>query len=519
MSPFRRGDRLGRYELLCPLATGGMALVWLAERRAETGETDLVVVKTILPEYSQDHRFQKMFLDEANIASRIRHPNVAGIFEVGEEQGNYYIAMEWVDGESLARLHRSAQSTRERVPLGIVLRIGIDLCAGLEAAHGLIDEHGRSLGVVHRDISPQNILIGPTGEAKLIDFGVAKARDRVAQQTEAGQLKGKLRYMPPEQALGRSDIDGRADLWSVGCVLYELLTDNVPFDGPNEVAVLHKLTSGGVGTPLPETVPGPVRLLLEKALAPDREARFATAEQFRVALQQAMAALKFSTSYSEVAHYAAQRLQGRRTTRRGQIETLLRERGLVRPIASPALTVDAASSPGQRTLGSAVIDAKQSPRANRSRVWMSFVGAGAVALTFGAIAMSALSRGEKPATSHPPAPMITARPLESAGDDGLGYSPAASDTRLLEIDPLTGLPRLGTPILAPIQAPLNEQPSVATGAFPEPALTTSVSPPAPAPRAHPPVAPQQRPAAPQQRPAAPQPQPSKKKNDAWAITG
>jgi serine/threonine-protein kinase len=309
-----------------------MALVWLAEHQNDLGVDELVVIKTILPEYSQDLRFQNMFMDEANIAARIVHPNVARLFEVGFERGQYFMVMEWVDGESVSRLHRAAHKAGAQLPLSIALRIAVDVCAGLEAAHDLTDEHGRLLGVVHRDVSPQNVLLGPTGEAKLIDFGVAKARDRLAHATEAGQLKGKLRYMAPEQAVGRPDVDGRADVWSVGAMLYEWLTGEVPFDGPNEVAVLHRLTGNDDPDPLPESVPGPVRRAVHKALAIDPKGRFATARDFRVALEGAMVAIHQTASYADVAAFASRHLSRRAATRRAKVETALSRRGDLPPV-------------------------------------------------------------------------------------------------------------------------------------------------------------------------------------------
>src|SRR4051794_3720403 len=153
------GYRLDRYELLCPLAYGGMASVWLARLSGRLGFERLVVVKMILPQYSQDPRFQEMFLDEARIASKIEHTNVARILDVGECEGSFYIVMEWVDGDSLSKIMRGAEQRKQRVPAGVGLRVLADASAGLHAAHVLKERDGTVLGVVHRDVSPQNILI------------------------------------------------------------------------------------------------------------------------------------------------------------------------------------------------------------------------------------------------------------------------------------------------------------------------------------------------------------------------
>jgi len=316
------GYKLDRYELLCPLAYGGMASVWLARFGGRLGFERLVVVKMILPQFSQDPRFQEMFLDEARIASRIEHSNVARILDVGEHESNYFIVMEWVDGDSLSKILRAAEAKKQKVPPGIALRICADAAAGLHSAHDLKDRDGRSLGVVHRDVSPQNILVSNNGSTMLIDFGVAKARDRVSQDTGVGQLKGKIRYMAPEQALGRN-IDHRADVWAVGAMLYEMFAGQPPYDGPNEVATLHKLTGGERPPELPASVPEVVRVCIERALAHNAEERFVTALEMSLALEGAMVEIGEPTTAATVAHYTGQLLADRKAARRKAIESAL----------------------------------------------------------------------------------------------------------------------------------------------------------------------------------------------------
>jgi serine/threonine protein kinase len=316
------GHRLDRYELLCPLAYGGMASVWLARFGGRKGFERLVVVKMILPQYSQDPRFQEMFLDEARIASRIEHGNVARIVDVGEQEESTFIVMEWVDGDSLSKVVRAAEQRKQRVPAGIALRVCADAAAGLHAAHVLKERDGTPLGVVHRDVSPQNILISNAGTTVLIDFGVAKARDRVSQETSAGQLKGKIRYMAPEQALGRN-IDHRADVWALGAILYELFAGCPPYDGPNEVATLHKLTSGTLPAPLPAYVSAPIRAVVERALAYDAEERYASALELNLALEACMVEIGEPTNAAVVAHYTGQLLAERKAARKRAVDTAL----------------------------------------------------------------------------------------------------------------------------------------------------------------------------------------------------
>src|SRR5713101_494176 len=198
------GYKLDRYELLCPIASGGMATVWLARLRSKHGFEKLFAIKTIKTDLIHDMRFQEMFLDEARIASGIQHPNVAQILDLGEQDDVLYIIMEWVDGESLAKIRKLASKRGTPVPLGFALRIMADACAGLHAAHQLRDVRGKSLGVVHRDVSPQNILISAAGSVRVIDFGIAKATSRSAGETKSGIIKGKIHYMAPEQAKGRA---------------------------------------------------------------------------------------------------------------------------------------------------------------------------------------------------------------------------------------------------------------------------------------------------------------------------
>ena len=319
------GHRLDRYELLCPLAYGGMASVWLARFGGRRGFERLVVVKMVLPQYASDPRFQEMFVDEARIASLIEHANVARILDVGEHDENTtYIVMEWIDGDSLSKVVRAAEQRKQRIPAGIALRICADAAAGLHAAHVLKERDGTLLGVVHRDVSPQNILISNAGSTVIIDFGVAKARDRVSQDTSAGQLKGKIRYMAPEQALGKN-IDHRADVWAVGAILYELFTGESPYDGPNEVATLHKLTSGNAPAPVPTSVPAPIRAVIERALAYDADQRFATALELNLALESAMIEIGEPTSVAIVAHYTAQLLADRKLARKRAVDAALSE--------------------------------------------------------------------------------------------------------------------------------------------------------------------------------------------------
>jgi serine/threonine-protein kinase len=305
------GYRLDRYELLCPVGKGGMATVWVARLLGKHGFEKLVAIKTILPHIAQDPRFHGMFLDEARIASRIQHVNVAQILDLGDQDGTVFLAMEWVEGDALSWLARRVREKGVPFPPGIALRILADVCSGLHAAHELRDRNGASLEIVHRDVSPHNILISNQGIAKVIDFGIAKARGRLGGDTDTGSFKGKVRYVAPEQALAPRTADRRADIWSVGAVLYFLVAGRPPYEAENDMATLGRIASGRAPAPLPPTVHKAVRAVAHHALALRPEDRPATAEELRAALENALHEMGASVTSADVAAFYATHLADR----------------------------------------------------------------------------------------------------------------------------------------------------------------------------------------------------------------
>ena len=280
-----QGHVLGRYELLLPLATGGMAMVWAARVKGTRGFQKIVAVKTMLSKLSEDAQFEQMFLDEASLASQIRHPNVVEISDLGEQDGVLYLAMEWIDGVPLNQLMKTAKPLGG-VPLPIAVRIVMNACAGLHAAHELRDPKGQLYGLVHRDVSPQNILVTYDGVSKVVDFGVAKATAMGGSATVAGQLKGKVSYMAPEQVRGEA-IDRRVDVFAMGIVLYSLTTGKHPFRRESEAATMYTIASDDAVVSPSKFLPNyPPRLeaVVLKALAKDAKDRFATASEFQRAL-------------------------------------------------------------------------------------------------------------------------------------------------------------------------------------------------------------------------------------------
>jgi serine/threonine-protein kinase len=296
-----------------------MGSVWLARLEGKHGFEKLVAIKTILPSFAADPDLRTMFLDEALIASGILHANVAQTLDLGDHEGTLYAVMEWIDGDSVRTLHREVERARGRIPVGVALRIAADVCAGLHAAHELRSADGARLGVVHRDVSPHNILLDASGVAKIIDFGIAKARDRVSANTSSDQIKGKIEYMAPEQAVG-GPVDHRADLFGVGATLYHLIAGSAPFAGANAVETFQRLVSGGPPPGLPPRVSPPVCALVERALAHRPSDRFETADGMLRAIESAARGDAPACTHADVAEFAARYLEGCAAVRRRLVE-------------------------------------------------------------------------------------------------------------------------------------------------------------------------------------------------------
>lgn len=320
------GQWLDRYQLLARLAVGGMASIWLGRLTGKHGFERLVAVKTMLPEIASEPLFRTMLLDEARIASGIRHANVAEILDVGEERGVLYIVMEWVEGDSLHTMHHALAKEQRTMPLRVALRVCADACRGLHAAHELCNRDGQPLHVVHRDVSPQNILVGRDGVAKVIDFGIAKARERLTGSTQGGGglIKGKARYMAPEQALADS-VDRRADIWAMGAVLQYLLTGGTPYESKNDVDTMSRIIGAEPPDPLPSHIPEAAARVIERALMWRPDERYATAEELATALDHALVKLWRPTSVGDVTSFVASALPGLAERRRRLIDRALAE--------------------------------------------------------------------------------------------------------------------------------------------------------------------------------------------------
>ncbi|MDI3286045.1 serine/threonine-protein kinase [Polyangium sp. 15x6] len=296
---FLPGDRLGRYELLKVIGRGGFAAVWRARTVGPGGFERLAAIKVMQPARASLKRFQDMLLDEARLVARIQHPNVAQIWDVGEDPRSLYFVMELVDGASLDELRYRAEAEGNVLPIRAVFRVLADVCGGLHAAHELAQE-GAPLGLVHRDVSPQNILVSRLGIGKLIDFGIAKAKERLAADTTTGFIKGKISYMAPEQARSE-DLDRRADVWAIGAVAFDLVEGHPPFEGQTEVGRLAALVGPAPAPALHERVPAPLRAVVDRALRKDPNERLPTALALKEAIEEALIEAEMETSTDEAA--------------------------------------------------------------------------------------------------------------------------------------------------------------------------------------------------------------------------
>jgi serine/threonine-protein kinase len=271
--------RVGRYELLQRLGHGGMATVFLSRASGTAGFEKLMAVKVIHPHLASEPEFVEMFLDEARIAARIHHPHVVEILDLGREEGVFFMVMEYVEGETLASLLRQLNKADERLPLAVALQIVADACGGLAAAHDLVDRDGTPFKLVHRDVSPHNLLVAMSGVVKVVDFGIMKAAGK-RSSTLTGQLRGKLPYMSPEQARSET-LDHRTDLFALGAVLWELLTGERLFGGRTESEVLMRVADCEVPDIATKRsdLPAAVGAVLRRALAADREERYGSAQE------------------------------------------------------------------------------------------------------------------------------------------------------------------------------------------------------------------------------------------------
>jgi serine/threonine protein kinase len=288
--------RLGKYEVLSPLATGGMARIFVGRTTGIGAFERYVVLKIILAEKATDISSINMFLDEARLASSLNHQNVAQVFDVGQHDGIHFLAMEFVHGQDVRSVLATAGSSGRRIPYDLSLSVVAGAAAGLHHAHERRGADGKPLGIVHRDVSPSNIIVGYDGAVKMLDFGIAKATDRQAE-TMAGVIKGKFAYMSPEQCRGR-DVDRRSDVFSLGIILYELTTQHRCFRADSDFDTMHRIVTGDITKPreLVPDYPTELEAIVMKALSVDSSVRYQTAAALLEAIERFAMTARMSAS-------------------------------------------------------------------------------------------------------------------------------------------------------------------------------------------------------------------------------
>jgi serine/threonine protein kinase len=481
--------QLGRYTLFRAIAKGGMASVHLGRLNGPVGFARTVAIKRMHEQFVADPEFVSMFVDEARLAARIHHPNVVQTLDVIELEEELFIVMEYVHGDSLSHLTKVAKVVEPKIAASIVAAA----LNGLHAAHEAKSESGEPLKVVHRDVSPQNILVGADGVPRVLDFGVAKAAKRI-QSTSSGEIKGKVRYMPPEQLRG-DPIDRRADIYAAGIVLFEALTGTRYTDKEEPAAIMLRTLSAPPTPPSARRpdLPKALDAIVLKALAPEREQRFATAEEMALAIEDAVGL----ASPARIARWVAEvggPILAERAKRVAEVEQArdVMDEATVPRTSSPELRASApghptsspgqptsspgqpTSSPGQPTsspelLPSEVPSAASNltaalpPRASvRTRSAWIALGASAVFITFGVIATIRVIAGSGSSAASPSdsAPLFSASPTpvaESAVPTATAEvatataAPASAPTVAVELDSVPAASASAAPAAAPVR--------------------------------------------------------------------
>jgi len=321
----KKVPRIGKYVLLAKIATGGMAEIFLARTEGPAGFEKLLVIKRILSHYAQDEQFVEMFLDEARIAARLDHPNIVQIYDMGQVDRNFFIAMEYLPGAAFSDLVLDAIQNRRRLDQYFCAALIAQVCDGLQFAHTACLPDGTPMQVVHRDINPRNLVVTFSGTVKIVDFGVAKAKGRMTS-THAGGIKGTFPYMSPEQCRGE-EIDHRSDLFSLGTVFYELMAQKRLFKRSSEMAILKAITQEDIPSlrdERPDLDPN-VERIIERALNKDCELRYQNARDMQRDLFTAMDMAKARVNMSEIADYMNLHLSKQRERHRAILEKIQSE--------------------------------------------------------------------------------------------------------------------------------------------------------------------------------------------------
>ncbi|MGH7297717.1 MAG: serine/threonine protein kinase, partial [Polyangiaceae bacterium] len=407
-------SRFGKYTLIRKLATGGMAELFLAIQKSVAGFEKLLVIKRILPAMNGDRAFVDMFLHEARIAATLSHPNIVQIFDVGQVDGTYFIAMEHVHGEDLRSIVRQMKKKDVvEFPLEHALSIVLGLCAGLSYAHERRDLDGTALNIVHRDISPQNVVVTFTGDVKLVDLGIAKSDARLEDVSKSGHLKGKVPYMSPEQARGEA-IDWRSDIFAAGVMLFELTTGKRLFKGTSEYETLKLICEREY--PLPSQArmgyPRELEVIVMRALQKDRAQRWQSAREMQAALEEFVRTERLAVSPIALSQFMQGLFEDKLAS---QKEALLQGKQLADIIAletnsDSVSSIDVRSPPSSTGVAARTLAQEKARRGGGPWVW------GVAALAVVGVASAAVLWARRPAQA----------PVEVGAASGPSVAAAAS---------------------------------------------------------------------------------------------
>lgn len=412
---------MGDYVIVAELARGGMGCVYLARRHGQAGFERHFAIKVMNHNLSDDQNALAMLLDEAHIASRLHHPNVVSVLDIGVADGGYYLVMDYVEGCSLQDLMQRNRASR---PPELVIPILLDALHGLHAVHTLRNAAGESYGVVHRDVSPHNLLVGLDGGCRVTDFGIAKASERFTD-TQAGVFKGKLAYMAPEQLLQTADIDRRTDVWAAGVTLYAALTHHHPFRGPNDASTLNAIMTSEIPPPSQVGLRPPPCLdaVVLKALARNRDERFQSAQEFGEELRRVALAHDLLGAPSKIAAWVEDSFGKELTERRRKIRLVttteresMTESGKVPVVPRLWTPQDEDSASGRRAAASF---APPAPDASSRPLRRALAGAAVLGVAMGIVAlaigrMTTRERAPQHAVAAAVAPKPAAGPVRAA---------------------------------------------------------------------------------------------------------
>jgi eukaryotic-like serine/threonine-protein kinase len=471
---------IGRYALCGEIASGGMATVYFGRLLGASGFTRTVAIKRLHPQYAKDPDFASMFLDEARMAARIRHPNVVQTLDVVQLEGELFLVMDYVPGESLSRLFRQLRTQGRLVPRRVGASIVSGALLGLHAAHEARNEQGQPLGLVHRDVSPQNILVGTDGVPRILDFGVAKAAGR-AHTTRDGSMKGKCAYMAPEQVTGLP-VSRATDIFAAGVLLWELLTGKRLFQAETDAATLMKVMQAAIPPPssLVPSLPRAWDAVVARATERSPEHRFATARDMAIAVE-GCEGVASTTQVGEWVETLAAGTLGSRAQMLARIETTPLDPAAL--AAQGSLGVEGApiATTGEHTRVAATVSAALPPPPGSHKARFGIFAAVAAALvTFGVVWSLGGAHGPRAAsTTAPPVQVPTPRPMPASAPPPPTADVAAA-TAVEALPVATPSARASatvrTPAPAPPRAPA-AAPRAASGGTPKPTAPADCDPP------------------------------------------